>query len=417
MRGPIARSTIRTGLVLGMRLVIQVGTLLIVARLLGTQTFGAFAAICALAVLIGALSPCGTHLMLLRDLSQNQARRDASLCYALGTSFASGSVLLSAYMAICAFWFSDLGIPLWVPLCVGIAEILIQPFILITASEQQAGQRVARSQMLVILPLLLRLLAAVAAWLAVEHQNALSTYALGYLVASVLALAVCVAVLPRSWPHPRNWRLLRGPEWKEGSGFGLLGLSSRGPSELDKVLAAQILPLNLAGAYTLAARVVGAATLPVSAMMLSALPRLFKGPAEPGSSRLKWTIFIASAGYGVIAGGALWLISPWTHLLLGEGYGPAEQMLGMLSFAAPALCLRVAASNTLMSTHGPWKRIMVEVAGIATLLTVLVVAASHAPIAALPLAYVISEWLMAVLAWALAARSSHVNRSMAARSQ
>lgn len=51
--GPITKSTIRTSFVLGIRLLIQTGTLLLVARLLGASNYGLFAGIAALAVLIG----------------------------------------------------------------------------------------------------------------------------------------------------------------------------------------------------------------------------------------------------------------------------------------------------------------------------------------------------------------------------
>lgn len=47
LNGPIARATIRTSFVLGLRLLVQAGTLLLVARMLGPADYGAFAAIAA----------------------------------------------------------------------------------------------------------------------------------------------------------------------------------------------------------------------------------------------------------------------------------------------------------------------------------------------------------------------------------
>ena len=64
-KGAIARSTIRTSFVLGLRLVVQAGTLLLVARMLGPEQYGAFAAIAALAVLMGTFATFGTHFVLL----------------------------------------------------------------------------------------------------------------------------------------------------------------------------------------------------------------------------------------------------------------------------------------------------------------------------------------------------------------
>ncbi|QJX02113.1 oligosaccharide flippase family protein [Alcanivorax sp. IO_7] len=64
-KGPIALGTIRTSLVLGLRLIIQAGTLLLVTRILGPEKFGAFAGVVALAVLLGTLSTFGANIIFL----------------------------------------------------------------------------------------------------------------------------------------------------------------------------------------------------------------------------------------------------------------------------------------------------------------------------------------------------------------
>ena len=43
MKGPIARGTVRTSFVLGLRVLVQAGTLLLIARTLRPDRFGAFA--------------------------------------------------------------------------------------------------------------------------------------------------------------------------------------------------------------------------------------------------------------------------------------------------------------------------------------------------------------------------------------
>ena len=63
MQGPIARGTIRTSFVLGLRLLVQADMLLIVARMLGPHQFGAFAGVAALAVILGTLLTFGIHLV------------------------------------------------------------------------------------------------------------------------------------------------------------------------------------------------------------------------------------------------------------------------------------------------------------------------------------------------------------------
>ena len=71
LKGPIALGTIRTSLVLGLRLVIQAGTLLLVLSTLGSRGFGTYAGLGSMAVLLGTLANFGTHLTLLRDISRD----------------------------------------------------------------------------------------------------------------------------------------------------------------------------------------------------------------------------------------------------------------------------------------------------------------------------------------------------------
>src|SRR5690625_5103504 len=103
-KGPIARGTVRTRVVLGLRLVVQAGTLLIVGRRLGPGAFGVFAGVAALAVLLGTLSTFGMHLVLLGEVSKDPARRGEVLPYAIPASLLCGSLLLGIYCSICRGW-------------------------------------------------------------------------------------------------------------------------------------------------------------------------------------------------------------------------------------------------------------------------------------------------------------------------
>lgn len=398
-KGPIFNATIRTTSVLSVRLVVQTGTLLIVAALLGADRFGAFAAICALAVVLGSLSSVGTHIRLLRDISRNKMFRDASVASSLGTTLAGGGVLFGLYTALCIFGFPNLTLSSWVIATIGLSEIVLQPFIMLIAAEHQAAHRIARSQMLLILPLALRLIAALIVWIAVDPQQALAAYTTAYLFIALLSLAIGFRTLESPWPPVSSWRLMKKHEWREGSGFALLGFSARGPTELDKILAVQLLALPAAGTYALASRIVGAATLPVTALMLSAMPSLFRAPTSPHQPKLTLTIFATSAAYGASAGAILYLCAPLGSGIFGPEYEGVDATLRHLSAAAPALSLRIAASNILMTTFGPWKRFGIELIGLCALPALAIAFSNILGNAALPAAYVATEILMAALGW------------------
>lgn len=398
MKGPIARGTIRTSFVLGLRLVVQAGTLLIVARMLGPDQFGAFAGIAALAVILGTLSTFGTHLVLLGEVSKEPARRETVLRYAVPTTLLAGSVLLAIYLATSILGFREAHFGWQILLAIGITEMWLQPLFGLPAAEHLALGRTARSQLLTTLPLALRLLAAIIVFLS-DPTHPLAAYAYGYLAASVIALGIATTTMPGRWPSARNWRLPRYSELRESAGYAALSITAAGPSELDKTLAAKLLPLATAGLYSVGARIIGAATLPITAMMLSALPRLFReGHDQPKRTAhlLRW-IFGAAFAYGVALGVLLWFIAPVFVWLFGSKYQGIEHMIHWLTLAVPGLALRRAIGNVLMALGKPWMRVGFEVAGLMVLLIGAGILTSKLGAIGMPIALACSEWTMTII--------------------
>ena len=407
MKGPIARGTIRTTFVLGLRLLVQAGTLLIVARMLGPSQFGAFAGVAALAVMLGTLSTFGTHLVLLGEVAKVPARREQVLSYAIPTTLACGGVLLIVYLLICTLALRESGVALPVLLAIGITEMWLQPLFGFPATEHLALGRIARSQMLQTLPLALRLAAAVSVIL-LRPADPLAAYGYGYLIASLLALGVATLTMPSPWPTPIHWRPPRTVELRETAGYAALALTATSPAELDKTLAAKLLPLGAAGVYVAGARVIGAATLPVVAMMLSALPRLFReGQDQPQRTAhlLRW-IFGAALAYSLALAVVLWFIAPVFDWLFGAKYHGIDHTIHWLCLAVPGMALRVAAGSALMALGRPWMRVAFEVLGLATLTVAALLLAPRMGAVGMPVALAFAEWVMAIAGGILVAMAA-----------
>lgn len=400
IKGPIARATIRTSAVLVLRLLVQAGTLLIVARMLGPHQFGAFAGVSALAVVLGTLSTFGTNFVLLGEVSRDPARRDGVLRYAVPGTLLCGCLLLVFYLFICMSLFHDARLELRIVLAIGITEMLLQPLFGLPAAEHLGLGRTARSQMLTSLPLLLRLLAAASVywW---RPTDLLGAYASGYLLASMTSLAVATATMRGSWPRLSTWRLPSKTEVRHTIGYALLNVTAVGPAELDKTLATRLLPLASAGVYAAGARVIGAATLPVIAMMLSALPRLFReGQGDPRRTTqlVRW-LFAAALGYSIILAAAFWFIAPAFDLLFGEKYYGLAHTVQLLCVAIPGMALRIAAGSILMALGNPWMRVIFELAGLIVLAIAGILLTASLGAAGMPLALTCSEWAMTILGW------------------
>jgi len=405
--GPIALATIRTSAVLGLRLAVQAGSLLLLARLLGPQQFGAFAGVAALAVLLGTLSTFGTHLVLLGEMSKDPARRAQVLPYSVPTTLLCGGMLLGVYMLLCIYWLNVRGIP--VLLFVGIAEILLQPLLALRVNELHATGYIARSQWLQMLPMILRLviLCILSIWQPVQM---LTLYACGHVLASALVLIYSILQLAQPWPSVRAWRLLRSAELHHALGYAVINISKAGPAELDKTLALRLLPHDAAGVYAAGARVVGAIALPVTAMTLSALPRLFReGHKSNGTHLLVW-MYGAATTYGAVLAVLVWLAAPVFSLFFGAQYAGIGDVIRVLCIAVPAIALRLVAGNALMAMGTPWMRVIFEAIGLLVLTGASFLLVNRGTIQGLPLALVCAEWTMAIFGAGLVVRVRNQNQ-------
>lgn len=403
--GPIAVATLRTSAVLALRLAVQAGSLMLVARILGPQQFGAFAGAAALAVLLSSLATFGTHLVLLGEMSKDPLRRSLVLPYAIPTTLVCGASLLAVFLLLCALILQGSGIGWRVLIAIGAAEMLMQPLLALAAAELLALGRTARSQLLQTLPLILRLAVAGAVYV-LQPSDTLSMYGYGYCAATVVALTAVARYMFQAWPHPRQWRWPVGGELRESASFAVLNITAMGPAELDKTLATKLLPLAAAGLYAAGARIVGAVTLPVIALMLSAMPRLFReGQNQPQrTARLLRWIFLATTIYSVVLAAALWWCAPLFVWLFGDKYEGVDGVIRWLCIAVPGMALRIAAGSVLMTLGKPWMRAGFELGG----LVVLVAAASATTkvlgVYGMPLALACAEWGMALLGGALVVR-------------
>lgn len=410
-RGPITRGTILTSTVLGLRLVVQAGTLLIVARLLGPADFGAFAGITALAVVLGTLSTFGMQLVLMEEVSRDPAQRDQVLANALPVTLTLGTLLLVLFTTVSIAALGFPGLPFHAIIAIGAADIVVQPLLTFPAWRLTASGQPAASQLLLLFPLSLRLaLAAIVFWAA--PTDPLGVYGWAYLGASVIALCTVSTTRLSPWLAPRRWQWPGRTRWRKAAGYALVNMTAMAPSELDKTLAARLLPTADAGIYAAAQRTIAAITLPVSAMMLSALPRLYRDGRHDfrRTTHLVALVMSASALYGVALAALLWLAAPLFERLFGASYHGIGETVRWLCLAIPGMTLRITLANSLMATGTPWLRTGMEVVGLLALILASLALCATGGISGMAIAFTLSQWTMVavgLLGLAIRARPGH----------
>ena len=374
----------------------QAATLLLLVSVLGPEEFGLYAGVGATAVLVGTLATFGTHLTLLRDVSRNLSA-DSLLSRTLGTTLFCSLVLFAVYVPLVHLYLpalSDIG---WLVLGFGISEILLQPFILVAAMELHGRGKVASSQLLLMQPLFIRLLSIFIIW-NLQLDNGLAWYLPCHILATLFPLAFVVALASApQWRTPWNWTLVKRPEWRQLSGYALMSTSANGLAELDKVAATRFLSSEAAGIYSAGSRIVGSLVIPVIALVLAAMPRLFRAEAQ-SVRKLHFWLFISAGLYGLTAAVGIAVISPWIESLLGDAYKGIGGVVYLLSFSVPAVSLRATAMNVLTTLERPWLRITLEIVGWCCIFVFAFFLFQQGVSSGMAIAIVVTEWLLAAVA-------------------
>lgn len=400
MRGAIAQTTLRASAVLGLRLMVQAGALLLVAHMLGPELFGAFAGTASLAVLLGALSTFGTHFVLLGTMAKAPERRLEVLAYALPLTLGCGTALLLAYLGAGSWLLRAQSLEggWWFLLGLGLTELLLQPLFSLVVYEQWGAGHPVRSQLWANLPLVLRLLGLGGLMLLLEAPS-LGCIAWVYVLASSVTWWCVWQRLQWRGPPWRLWCRPSASQRREALGFAVLGLTASGSAELDKALSAHLLPSVAAGLYAAGSRAVGATTLPVIALTIAALPRLFGGKrqGQSQSTRLERWLLACTFFYSLVVATLLWFTAPWLAALFGSAYAGMEAVIYVLCWAIPGMALRITAGSILMSVKHPWLRAMLEMVGVLVLGGASVSLTSLVGFLGMPWAMVCAEWTMAAM--------------------
>ncbi len=304
--------------------------------------------------------------------------------------------MLLIFLAASTWLLPSAGISWFTLLAIGLAEILLQPLFGLMTSEHHGLGHVAQAKLMQVFPLFLRFVAALTIYM-LHWGHPLAGYAVGYFLATILSLALGASLLPSSWPRMRSWQLADKSRLQEAAGYAVLNITQAGPAELDKTLATRLLPLGAAGVYAAGARVIGATTLPVIALMVSALPRLFResdNPLQDTGRLLRW-IFGSAGAYSLFLVIILWCLAPAFNWIFGASYQSIDQVIRMLCLAIPGMAFRICAGDILMAMGKPWMRVGFEACGLFVLVLAAILLTRNYGINGMTVALASSEWAMA----------------------
>ena len=353
--GQLAKGTLAMTTAMGLRTIAQAIVFLIIARVLGVEAYGAYAAVLAIAGALGSFGGSGTQILMLRDAACDPACFPLVWGRVLGAIALSANFLLGIYLLI-AWPVLPGGISWSAIMLIGLAELLFAPLAQAGISAYQGNDRICRAARLLVIPVLYRLSCALILLplaLLLPDGMQLSLWSALYAFSALLAALYSMAMVHRDLGLPVR------PEFGGlidyifgGIAFAFGSAAQKLYVDLDKTMLARLSTLEATGAYSAGYRVVDMVIIPLWSILAAAVPRFFRaGDSGTGSAvvyalRLLPLPLLYALGTALVLHFAAGLLPQ----VLGASYAESVIVLQYLAWlplvSTPRLFLQVALSTS-----------------------------------------------------------------------
>lgn len=363
--GRLARNTALATIWQSVRLGLQMVYLVLVVRILGAEGYGMFAASVALAASLSPLVGLGFGVILIKAVSRAPETFSAHWAKALMAVAVTAPLMMVAMLLLSVYLLPAEGHWAFIAL-IAAAELVAMPLVSTASHAFQAHEHLGRTFFNHVQLNLVRLV--VIAVLAIAGWDDLLKFAWGYFGATVLAAAISLIQVSRAFGWPA-WRL-RGisSEAREGLVFSLSVVASSAHSELDKTLMLRLDTAAATGNYSLATRVVSAATMPLVAYVLAVVPRLFR-EGEQGvlaAAGVARRLLLPVLLYGMSVPVGLYLCAPILPWVFGTDFLATLPLIGWLAPLPLLVGVSQLGLNVLSASGWQRARLMIEGIGLVT---------------------------------------------------
>lgn len=335
--GKLASGTFTVGIGMGLRSLTQALVFLIVARTLGVEGFGSFAAVLAIAGALSYFSGLGASILLVRDIARSPEQFPVSWGYTL-MAYCLGMPIAALIYAITAWLVLPSSISWAVIFVLGVSEIALIPLAGFGVFAYQGREQMAKVSWMQLAPALARLGGALTLFAIHRIQGSLNLLLLWSWLYFCCALTTAFYVLwcvkkdlgGPVFPHIRN--LLKYV--RNSIPFSFSGIAEKLYSDGDKFMLARLASVGTAGLYSAGYRFVDLAYIPLHALMSTASARYFRAGQSGVADAVKFSLKIGPMPifYGVAIGCLIFWCSPVLPLLLGSSYTDATSIARWLAW-------------------------------------------------------------------------------------
>ncbi len=330
----------------GVRLVLQGSYFIIVARALGAEAFGAFVSVLALVGLLSPFAGLGFGNIIVKNVSRNPERMQASLGNAFLLVGLTGAFIMALLCLVKPILLSE-ELSFVVLVCVAVSDLFLVRTCEIAGRAFQATERMGWASLITMLLFVFR--AALALWMFVFlRAPTTTTWAILYLASTVITTLITLGITFRICGLPRLEAHLIRKDLSEGFFFSVSRCGQNVNNNVDKIMLARMSTLEATGIYGAAYRLIDVAMAPIRSLLTATYARFFKHGEHGIGGSLKvatWLIPFAG-GYGLLAMIGMLILAPVVPLVLGAEYTASIEALRWLAPIPFFKALHFLASDT-----------------------------------------------------------------------
>ncbi|MFZ3217909.1 MAG: oligosaccharide flippase family protein [Candidatus Acidiferrales bacterium] len=327
----LARNSVWMFMGYGVRIFVQAGYFVLIARALGPHEYGAFVGATALISIVAPFAGVGSGNLLVKNVSRDKSLFAIYWGNALFMLGVSGLVLLGIVVLV-AHLVLPAAISLLLVVVICLSDLIGARITDIAAQAFQAMEQLAYTANFSLLPYLLRMISAAIVFALWHHATAMIW---GWFYLGSTAVSCIIAVSITTWklgaPKPCLSRI--PPELREGFYFGA-GLSAQTIyNDIDKTMLASLSTLDATGIYAAAYRVIDVSFTPVKSVLYAAYSNFFRSGARgiaPSYAYAK-KLLPRTIAYSILAFAGLYVFAPLFPLIIGKEFARTVEALRWLA--------------------------------------------------------------------------------------
>jgi O-antigen/teichoic acid export membrane protein len=345
----------------GLRLIIQAAYFVLIARSLGPTAYGAFAAVVALAAVLGPFSGMGTPNLFIRDV--RSGKREAVICWGNGLLITVVSGSLLTVLVLVVNYLFHLKTSSFIVLAVCISDLIFMKITELAAFGFAASNRMKDTSIQSVVVSLLRLVAIGILVLAI-HPVTLSEWVWAYLASGILGTAYAVYRGTALWGRPTLQLSSLREDITEGLFFSISTSATSIYNDVDKIMLGRLSDFVSTGIYSAAYRLIDVSMTPVRSLVSAAYPVFFKKGIDGIRATYPYakSLILKASMYGAAISFGLWICAPVLPLLLGKQYILAVPALRLLAPIPLLRCFHVFLADSLSGAGFQRTRTVIQLA-------------------------------------------------------